>query len=149
MANDIDKGNAKEKIFYLKLCGDYYRYIAELQDPNTPDPPEDPNNPSKKVLAREMYTAANTAAGNHLNETDPIRLGLALNWSVCLYELLNDKKEAGTVAKAAFDAAIAKLDTLNDTSYKDSTMIMQLLRDNLTIWTSEAEAANKQNQVDA
>lgn len=37
----------------------------------------------------------------------------------------------------AFDDAIAELDTLNEESYKDSTLIMQLLRDNLTLWTSD------------
>ena len=37
----------------------------------------------------------------------------------------------------AFDDAIAELDTLDEESYKDSTLIMQLLRDNLTLWTSE------------
>lgn len=35
----------------------------------------------------------------------------------------------------AFDDAIAELDTLNEDSYKDSTLIMQLLRDNLTVCT--------------
>ena len=40
----------------------------------------------------------------------------------------------------AFDEAIAELDTLNEDSYKDSTLIMQLLRDNLTLWTSDAAA---------
>lgn len=38
----------------------------------------------------------------------------------------------------AFDDAIAELDTLNEDSYKDSTLIMQLLRDNLTLWVSDA-----------
>ena len=33
----------------------------------------------------------------------------------------------------AFDDAIAELDTLKEDSYKDSTLIMQLLRDNLTV----------------
>ena len=41
------------------------------------------------------------------------------------------------LAKQAFDDAIAELDSLNDESYKDSTLIMQLLRDNLTLWTSD------------
>lgn len=37
----------------------------------------------------------------------------------------------------AFDEAISELDTLGEDSYKDSTLIMQLLRDNLTLWTSD------------
>lgn len=41
------------------------------------------------------------------------------------------------LAKQAFDEAIAELDTLSEESYKDSTLIMQLLRDNLTLWTSD------------
>ncbi len=43
------------------------------------------------------------------------------------------------LAKQAFDEAIAELDTLSEESYKDSTLIMQLLRDNLTLWTSDLQ----------
>merc|ERR1712233_207661 len=71
-----------------------------------------------------------------LEPTHPIRLGLALNYSVCFYEILKDKKKACQLAKDAFDEAISKLDKLEESDYKDSTLIMQLLRDNLTLWTS-------------
>ena len=49
--------------------------------------------------------------------------------------------EQADIAKQAFDDAIAELDTLSEESYKDSTLIMQLLRDNLTLWTSDAADA--------
>ena len=62
---------------------------------------------------------------------------MALNFSVFYYEILNNKDEAIKLAKGAFDEAVAKLDSLPEDSYKDSTLIMQLLRDNLTLWTQE------------
>jgi 14-3-3 protein epsilon len=77
-----------------------------------------------------------------LKPTHPIRLGLALNYSVCQYEILKDKKKACELAREAFDKAISKLDELEEAAYKDSTLIMQLLRDNLTLWTSDAGDGN-------
>jgi 14-3-3 protein epsilon len=71
-----------------------------------------------------------------LTPTHPIRLGLALNFSVFYYEILNSPDRACHLAKQAFDDAIAELDSLSEESYRDSTLIMQLLRDNLTLWTS-------------
>lgn len=44
------------------------------------------------------------------------------------------------MARDAFDEAIADLDNVDDDFYKDATLIMQLLRDNLTLWTEEGEA---------
>merc|ERR1719251_839762 len=92
--------------------------------------------PGKKEKSKEYYKKALVEAEKYLNETHPTRLGLALNFSVCYYEILKNQSKACELAKEAFDLAIEKLDTLNDASYKDSTLIMQLLRDNLTLWTT-------------
>merc|ERR1740133_575874 len=86
--------------------------------------------------AEKSYTDASSVASD-LAPTHPIRLGLALNFSVFQYEVQSKQQEACKLAKEAFDNAIAELDTLDEESYKDSTLIMQLLRDNLTLWTSD------------
>merc|ERR1712018_13088 len=67
-----------------------------------------------------------------------------LNLSVFYYEIMAKSEEACDLAKKAFDNAIAELDSLPEDSYKDSTLIMQLLRDNLTIWTAD----NQDNEDD-
>ena len=66
-------------------------------------------------------------------------LGLALNFSVFYYEILRSPERACRLAKAAFDDAIAELDTLTAEAYKDSTLIMQLLRDNMALWNSDMQ----------
>lgn len=121
-SDDLEKGEAK--VFYLKMTGDYYRYLAES------------SGEGNKQKAEEFYDKAYVLASKKLNPTHPIRLGLALNFSVCYYEILKEKEKACNLAKEAFDEAISKLDALDEADYKDSTLIMQLLRDNLTLWTS-------------
>jgi len=131
------KGNGDEtEVFYLKMCGDYYRYLSEFKLQDKAD--------EIKSKAEEYYKKAMDVAEANLNETHPTRLGLALNFSVCYYEILKEPEKACDLAKKSFDAAIEKLDTLNDASYKDSTLIMQLLRDNLTLWTSSQDDADDQ-----
>ena len=84
-----------------------------------------------------------TGEAENLKSTHPIRLGLALNYSVFYYEILNSPDHACKLAKAAFDSAIADLDGLEEDEYRDSATIMQLLRDNLTLWTSDLADAAK------
>ncbi|KAI0032363.1 14-3-3 protein [Vararia minispora EC-137] len=125
----------ESKVFYHKMMGDYHRYLAEFA---TGDKRKDS---ADKSL--EAYKAASDVAVTELPPTHPIRLGLALNFSVFYYEILNSPDRACHLAKQAFDDAIAELDTLSEESYKDSTLIMQLLRDNLTLWTSDMQDTEK------
>ncbi|XP_036405471.1 tyrosine 3-monooxygenase/tryptophan 5-monooxygenase activation protein, theta polypeptide a [Megalops cyprinoides] len=124
--------NPESKVFYLKMKGDYYRYLAEVAS----------GDDKKDTItnSRSAYQEAFDISKKEMQPTHPIRLGLALNFSVFYYEILNSPELACTLAKQAFDEAIAELDTLNEDSYKDSTLIMQLLRDNLTLWTSDNAA---------
>uniref|UniRef100_A0A2K6M9U9 14-3-3 domain-containing protein n=1 Tax=Rhinopithecus bieti TaxID=61621 RepID=A0A2K6M9U9_RHIBE len=109
---------AESKVFYLKMKGDYYRIV----DPS-----------------QQAYQEAFETSKKEMQPTHPIRLDLALNFSVFYYEILNSPEKACCLAKTAFDEAIAELDTLSEESYKDSRLIMHLLRDNLTLWTSDTQ----------
>ncbi|XP_053435990.1 14-3-3 protein zeta/delta-like [Nycticebus coucang] len=122
---------ADSKVFYLKMKGDYYRYLAEVA--------ADDDKTGTVRRSQQAYQDAFEISKKEMPPTHPIRLGLALNFSVFYYEILNSSEKACSLAKTAFDEAIAELDTLSEESYKDSTLIMQLLRDNLTLWTSDTQ----------
>jgi len=129
---------SESKVFYYKMKGDYHRYLAEFATGN-----------ERKDAAQNSLTSykqASESAVHDLPPTHPIRLGLALNFSVFYYEVLNSPDRACSLAKQAFDDAIAELDNVGEDSYKDTTLIMQLLRDNLTLWTSDMQAEGEEKQ---
>merc|ERR1712046_1600 len=127
--------NGESKVFYQKMKADYYRYIAEFTDGDAKS--------KAAENARLAYSEAQAVAEKDLVVTHPIRLGLALNYSVFQYEVLQNPDEACKMARTAFEDAIAELDNVSEDSYKDSTLIMQLLRDNLTLWTSDQEGGEQ------
>merc|ERR1712099_135290 len=134
--NLIGKSTSGEsKVFYQKMKADYYRYIAEFSDGDSKS--------KAAENARLAYADAAAVAEKDLAVTHPIRLGLALNYSVFQYEVLSEPEEACKMARTAFEDAIAELDNVAEESYKDSTLIMQLLRDNLTLWTSDQEGGEQ------
>lgn len=133
-------GTSESTVFYHKMKGDYFRYLAEFTSAQERN--EAANNSS------EAYKKSFDVATSQLLPTHPIRLGLALNYSVFFYEIMNSPAEACDMAKKAFDEAIAELDSLNEEQYKDSTLIMQLLRDNLNLWTSDLEAENEGDKAE-
>merc|ERR1711962_690939 len=130
----------ESRVFFYKMKGDYHRYLAEFASSN------DRKGAAENSLV--AYKAASDVAMTELAPTHPIRLGLALNFSVFYYEILNSPERACRLAKAAFDDTIAELDTLSEESYKDSTLIMQLLRDNLTLWTSDMQGEGEGDKPD-
>jgi len=136
---------AESKVFYYKMKGDYHRYLAESTTGSSNTTGESRAAAADKAL--EAYKAASEIS-QELLPTNPIRLGLALNFSVFYYEIMNSPDNAIQLAKQAFDDAIEKLEHLTDDSYKDSTLIMQLLRDNITLWTSNVEDNDPKKEDD-
>jgi len=122
----------ESSVFFTKMLADFYRYLAEISmEENLPDFEE------KRANALELYSQAKALSEGKLHKAHPLWLGVALNVAVCYYELMKDRKQACKVAKNAFNEAIFRLDSLDELFYKDSTLLMQLIRDNLTAWTAE------------
>jgi 14-3-3 protein epsilon len=129
-------------VFFYKMKGDYYRYLAEFS-----------TGTEKKAAADQSlmaYQHAMVVASSELSPAHQIRLGLALNFSVFFYEIMNSHERACQVAKQAFDEALAEINSAGEGVYKDSTLMMQLLKDNLALWTSELTGgeASKDNDID-
>ena len=136
----VSAQSGESKVFYYKMKGDYHRYLAEFSDEN--------DRKDAAQLSLDAYKEATDVAVTDLTPTHPIRLGLALNFSVFYYEIFNSPDSACDLAKKAFDDAIAELDSLSEDSYKDSTLIMQLLRDNLTLWKSDQDGEDGEENAD-
>ena len=124
--------NAKDsetKVFFLKLKGDYYRYHSEFALGNDFD--------TATNQAEKAYKEAYEIANKDIPISNSTRLGLALNYSVFYYEIKNLKDEACSIAKNAFDEAMKVLDELEKVKAKDTLLIIQLLKENLILWSNE------------
>ncbi len=121
--------DAENKVFYLKLKGDYYRYRAEFT--------EGKENEEATTKADKVYKEAYEIAEKEIPIANSTRLGLALNFSVFYYEIRNLREEACQIAKGAFEEAIKILDDLERSKAKDTILIIQLLKENLILWNNE------------
>nr|XP_056704523.1 14-3-3 protein gamma-like [Euleptes europaea] len=121
----------ESRAFYLKMKGDNYRYLAEVASPD-----------AKETLVKSAETAYGEAQEITqwcMEPTHPLALALALNYSTFYYEVVNNPQQATRLARSAFDMAIAGLETLSLEYYKESTVIMQHLRDNILQWTGDLQ----------
>ena len=120
------------KVFYHKMTADYYRYMAENVEGD-----------QKKTFGENSLKSYNLASNEakQLAIGNPIRLGLALNFSVFYFEVMNDQKMACDIAKETLDLAKKELGNVDedDEEHKDAFSIINLLQENLNMWTSEEE----------
>ena len=120
------------KAFFVKMVGDYYRYIAEnAKEAQLED---------VKQKAKQAYEEANAI---DLPACNPIKLGLALNYSVFNYEVLKDHARACELADSALQQALDKIDELEEDDFRDAKSIIELLKENLTLWNEEEEGDNQ------
>ena len=122
----------ESKVFYFKMKGDYYRYIAENAKGAQLE--------SVKQKALQAYEEANQIT---LPPCNPIKLGLALNFSVFHYEVMKNHKAACELADRALQDALDKIDELEEDDFRDAKSIIELLKENLTLWKEEEEGGNE------
>jgi len=92
----------------------------------------------KHALEGELaYKTAFEMARNELKSHHSVRLGTILNYSLFLYEIKENVEEAVAIARKGFDEAVGELDDLTEDAYKDATVILQLIKDNLQLWAPE------------
>lgn len=120
----------ESKAFFLKMVGDYYRYVAESASPDKLE--------GVKQGALEYYNKA-TEVANGLAACNPIRLGLALNFSVFHFEVMNDHKKACELGETALQNALEKIDDCDEETFRDAKSIIELLKENLSLWKEEEE----------
>jgi hypothetical protein len=125
------------KAFFVKMVGDYYRYIAETAQGAKLE--------QVKQEALKAYTEANAI---NLPPCNPIKLGLALNFSVFYYEVMKDHKKACLLADESLQAALDKIDDLGEDDFRDAKSIIELLKENLTLWKEEDEGEGGNNIED-
>lgn len=113
------------KVFFLKLLGDYYRYICENVTGSRLN--------EYKQRAVECYQAADQIK-TELGACDPSRLGLALNYSLFLLDWMHDKETAIRHTREALEAAYGSFDTIHENNFKEARLIIMQLEENLAEW---------------
>ncbi|KAL3117782.1 hypothetical protein niasHT_009828 [Heterodera trifolii] len=126
--------DAEAKVFYLKMKADYHRHMAELVT--------DDDRTGMFDLAKDAYEKAMDIATDQIAPTDPIRLGLANNFSMFHYEVLKSVDDARKVTKNALALANAEILTFAGPLPEDVTNILSMMKDNMQLWTPK-EMANQ------
>lgn len=129
--------DGEPKAFFIKMVGDYYRYISESA--------KDAKLEEVKTAALAAYESANSI---DLAACNPIKLGLALNFSVFHYEVLKNHSKACELADSALQQALEKIDELEEDDFRDAKSIIELLKENLTLWREEENEGAEDNAVD-
>ncbi|EFJ15600.1 hypothetical protein SELMODRAFT_4598, partial [Selaginella moellendorffii] len=114
-------------VLYLKMKADYNRYLVDLKTGQQREEAEQATLMAFKIAQEHAFA--------ELPPTHSFRLGLALNLSAFCFEHLNSLDRACFVAQQAIDEAQAKVEASGKEPRRETSRIMELLRQNLAVWT--------------
>jgi 14-3-3 protein epsilon len=118
-------------VFFHKLCGDLYRYVAEYSD--------DTESVAAANDAEVSYTQAFQVADISLTICHPIRMGLVLNAAVFKYQIRKDIHGATEMLLAAEKDIETSTDQFSDNSARQLEEIARIIRQNLEAWADEVD----------
>ena len=127
--------DSESKILYMKLKADYYRYHCEFAEDEEFE--EISNN------ARKMYKEAFDLAEKELPLYNEVRLGLVLNYSVFEYDIMDNKNEGLEMASKIYNDTMKILDDVEKKRSSDNLLLIQIIKENINIWSNETEEENK------
>ena len=116
-------------VFLYKLKADYFRYICEFAEGNEYQ--------DNLIKAEEYYKKAYEIADKKLPIINCNRVSVALNYAIFLYETKKDKKSGFDIAQNTFKESMKFIDDLEKPKYRDTLLIIQLLKENIIFWNSE------------
>ena len=127
--------DSESKILYMKLKADYFRYHCEFAEGEEFE--EISNN------ARKMYKEAFDLAEKELPLYNEVRLGLVLNYSVFEYDIMDNKNEGLEMASKIYNDTMKILDDVEKKRSSDNLLLIQIIKENINIWSNETEEENK------
>jgi 14-3-3 protein epsilon len=141
--NKLFKDNISEelKVMYYKIKGDYIRYILEL----TPKDKEEEINALKNKADENYKNGLNLCEA--ISNLSTTKVGLILNYSVFLYEVIKDYKTAYTLANDTYQITMKNLNNENyDLSLlKELNKMLDILKENIGKWAETIVPQNVDN----
>ena len=117
--------NKESSVLYYKLKGDYYRYLSTFFE-------------SKEYSQNALVSyKKSTELAESLSPINPIKIDLALSFSVFNYDVLKNTEDAISIATEALNEGVERLNEISDVDAKDASISLQMLKDNLENWNKE------------
>ena len=116
-------------VFFYKLKADYFRYICEFAEGKEYE--------KNLIEAEKYYKKAFEISEKKLPIINCNRVSVGLNYAIFLYEIKKDKMAGFDLAQNTFKESMKFIDDLEKSKYRDTLLIIQLLKENIIFWNSE------------
>jgi 14-3-3 protein epsilon len=126
---------ADSKVFFNKLRGDYYRYLAIFFNAN--------EYTENSLVAYKQATQF----ADVLSCINPIKIDLALSFSVFYYDILKKPEDAISIASEALNEGLDKIGEVDEADLKEVTASLQLLKDNVDYWSKDIKTEDEIDDI--